>query len=69
MTVETANIKTEDGIQKRQRIQLKLRLGALYLDETVFIIYDAKGFDIVLGKRWIRDINQQYQINHDCDEM
>jgi hypothetical protein len=60
MIVETANIKAEDGIKKGQRVKLKLRLGASYVYDAEFTIYDVKGFDIVLGKRWMRDINQRY---------
>jgi len=66
---EMANIKAEDGIQKHQRVKLKLRLGASYVYEAEFRIYDVKGVDIVLGKRWMRDINRQYQIDHDSNEM
>jgi signal transduction histidine kinase len=51
MIVETANIKAEDGIEKCQRVKLKLRLGASYVYEGEFTIYDVKGFNIVLGKR------------------
>jgi len=67
--VETANIKAEDGIEKRQRVKLKLQLGASYIYVAKFTIYDVKGFDIVLGKRWMRDINRLYHINHDSNEM
>jgi len=68
MIVETANIKAEDGIEKRQRVKLKLRLVVAYVYEAEFMIYDVKGFDIVLGKRWMRDINRQYQIDHDSNQ-
>jgi hypothetical protein len=57
MIVETANIKAEDGIEKRQRVRLKLRLGASYVYEAEFTIYDVKGIDILLGKKWMHDIN------------
>jgi len=50
MIVETANIKAEDGIEKRQRVKWKLRLGASYVYDAEFTIYDIKSFDIVLGK-------------------
>jgi len=69
MIVETANIKAEDGIEKRQRVKLKLPLGASYVSEADFTIHDVKGFAIVVGKRWMRDINRQYQIDHDSNEM
>jgi hypothetical protein len=68
MIVETANIKAEDGIEKRQRVKLKLRLGGSYVYEAEFTIYNLKHFDIVLGKRWMRDINRRYQIDHDSNE-
>jgi hypothetical protein len=57
MIVETANIKAEDGLEKHERVKLKLRLGASYVYKAEFTIYDIKGFDIMLGKRWMRDIN------------
>ena len=69
MIVETVNIKAQDGIEKRQRVKLKLRLGASYVYEAEFTIYDIKGIDIVLSKRWIRDTNRRYQIDHDSNEM
>jgi len=69
MIVETANIKAEDGIEKRQRVKLQLRLGASYIYVAEFTIYNVKGFDIVRGKRWMRDINQRYQIDHDSNAM
>ena len=69
MIVETANIMAEDGIEKHQRVQLKLPLSASYVYEAEFTIYDVKGFDIALGKRWMCDINRRYQFNHDSTEM
>jgi hypothetical protein len=57
MIVQMANIKAEDGIEKRERVKLKQRLGASYIYDAEFTIYDIKGFDIVLGKRWMHDIN------------
>jgi len=40
-----------------------------YILEAKFTIYDVKGFDIVLGKWWMRDINRRYQIDHDSNEL
>jgi len=57
MIAETANINTEVGIENRQRVKLKLQLGASYVYEAEFTIYDITGFDIVLGKSWMHDIN------------
>jgi len=50
MIVKTAKIKAEDGIEKHQRLKLKLRLGGSYIYEAEFTIYKVKGFHIVLGK-------------------
>jgi len=69
MIVETAQIKAEDGIEKCQRVKLKQWLGAWYVYEAEFTIYDVKGCDIVLRKRWMGDINRRYQIDHDSNEM
>jgi hypothetical protein len=57
MFVETANIKAENGIKKHQRVKLKLQLSASYVYEAEFTIYDMEGFDIILGRWWMRDIN------------
>ena len=56
MIVETANVNAEDGLEKRQRVKLKLRLGVSYDYEAQFMVH-VKGFDIVLGKRWMCDKN------------
>jgi hypothetical protein len=40
----------------RQRVRQRLHIGS-YVYDADFTIYDVKGFDIVLGKRWMRDIN------------
>ena len=47
---------------------MKLRLAASYVYEAGITVYDVKGLDIVLGKRWMRDINRCYQIDHDSNE-
>jgi len=69
MIVETANVDTEDDKENRQRVKLKLRVGASYVSEADFKVFDINGFDIVLGKRWMCDIHCQYKIDHDSNEM
>jgi hypothetical protein len=68
MVVETANSNVEDVVERRQRVRLSLHIGS-YVYKALFTIYDVKGFDIVLGKRWMRDINGRYHIDHDSNEM
>jgi hypothetical protein len=68
MVVETANANVEDVVEQRQRVRLCIHIGS-YVYKTWFTIYDVKGFDIVLGKRWMRDINGRYHIDHDSNEM
>jgi hypothetical protein len=68
MVVEIANANTQDSIEKRQRVRLHLHIGS-YTYEANFTIYDVKGFDIVLGKRWMRDINGRHHIDHHTNEM
>jgi hypothetical protein len=63
MVVETANANVEDVVERRQRVSLSVHIGS-YVYKARFTIYDVKGFDIVLGKRWMRDINGQYHIDH-----
>ena len=69
MIVETANVNAGNGVEKRQRVTLKLRLGASDVSEVDFVGYDVKRFDIVLGKRWMCDINCHHQIDHDSNKM
>jgi len=69
MIVETTNVHTEDGIEKRQWVKLKLWLGASYVYKAEFTVYDIKGFDIALGTWWMGDMNCWYQIDHDSNEM
>jgi hypothetical protein len=68
MAVATANANAQDAVERRQRARLRLHLGS-YIYEASFTIYDMKGFDIVLGKRWMRNINSRYYIDHDTNEM
>jgi len=58
MIVETANVNGEDGIEKRQQVELELKLGASCVYDAKFVVYDLNGFDIVLGTKWMRDINR-----------
>lgn len=68
MLVETANAKGDNGIEKRERISLSLSIGS-YHYKSDFTIYDVSGFDIILGKRWMKDINGHYNIDHSTNEM
>jgi hypothetical protein len=67
MVVETANANVEDVVKRRQRVSLSVHIGS-YMYKVRFTIYDVKGFVIVrlgvLGKRWMRDINGRYHIDH-----
>jgi hypothetical protein len=66
--VETANANTQDSVERRQPVRLRLHIGS-YVYEADFTIYDVKGFDIVLGRRWMRDINGRHHIDHHTNEM
>jgi hypothetical protein len=68
MIVETTNAHNKDEVERRQRVKLRLHIGS-YQYEAWFTIYDVKGFDIVLGKRWMRDINGRYHMDHNTNEM
>jgi hypothetical protein len=63
MVVETANANVENVVERCQRVSLSVHIGS-YVYKARFTIYDVKGFDIVLGKRWMRDINGRYHIDH-----
>jgi len=70
MIVETANDKVEDDIERRQQIRLILKLrddGCAYTGW--FTVCDVKGFDIILWKQSVLDINGTYHINHQSTEM
>jgi hypothetical protein len=69
MIVETANIKEADGVEKHQIVKLQLWHGAWYVYDNECTIYDIKGFDIVQGTRWMRDVKRQYQIDQDSNVM
>ena len=69
MMVETANATANDKVQRRERVQLKVHIGQSYSYTAYFTIYNMKGFDILLGKRWVRDINLKHHIDHDTNEM
>jgi hypothetical protein len=34
-----------------------------------FTVYNRKEFDIILGKRWVRDLTGMYPIDHRKNEM
>jgi hypothetical protein len=70
MMVEMANDKVEDSIERRQQVRLKLKLGDDgYAYTGWFTVCNVKGFDIILGKRWVGDINGTYHIDHRTNEM
>jgi hypothetical protein len=67
--VEMASINTKDGIQKRQWVKIKLPLSVSYVYQAEYKIYDVMRLYIVLGTRWMHDINRQYQIDQNRNEM
>jgi len=67
--VEMANVTINDGIEKCLRVKLNVPLGVSYVYEADYAVYDVKGCDLVLGKRWIRDTKHHHHINHDSNEM
>jgi hypothetical protein len=70
MIVETVNDKVEDSIERQQQVCLKLELGDDgYVYTGWFTVYNVKGFVIILGKCWVRDINGPYHIDHRTNEM
>jgi hypothetical protein len=68
MVMETANANVEDVVEWRQRLSLSVDIGS-YVYKARLTIYDVEGFNIVLGKRWMHDINGWYHIDHDSNEM
>lgn len=48
---------------------MNLQLGAAFVYYVGFMVYEVKGFDIVLGTRWMHDINRHSHIHHDSHIM
>jgi hypothetical protein len=69
MIVGTANVNAVNGIGKCQRVKLNLRFGLSYVYEAEYTVFNVKGFDVVLGKRWMRIIYRRYQIFHHSNKM
>jgi len=69
MIVEMAINNAEEGIEKSQWVKLKLQLGVSCVHKAEYTVYDIKGFNIMLGKRWMHDTNRWYQTNHDSNLM
>jgi len=69
MIVEMANVNADDGTQNCQQVKLILRLGVFNVCKAEYTIHGIKGFDIMLGKTWMLDINHQYQIEHDSNDI
>jgi len=59
-----ATSNAEDGMRKYQWVKSKLQLGVRLFSKAGCVVYDIKGFDIALGKRWIWHIHYHYQIVH-----
>lgn len=60
MIVRTARHKNEPPPkERRQRAKLRIQLGGSYTYNAWFTVFDVDTYDIILGKRWVRDINQR----------
>jgi hypothetical protein len=62
---QTVNDKVENGIGRGQQVRLKPKLRDDGYEYTMwFTEYNVKGFEIILRKCWVRDINGTYHIHH-----
>lgn len=66
MTVRTARSQTDPPLkERRQRAKLEVNIGLSgYTYTEWFTVFDIDTYDVVLGKRWVRDINLQHTIDH-----
>jgi len=70
MILEMANDKVEAGIYRRPEVPTKLDLGIhSYVHTGWFTVYDKKVFNIILRKRWVRNIHGMYHIYHWINQM
>jgi hypothetical protein len=64
MRVRTASANSKPRQEVRRRIKLSITIGSYTCSQRWFTIYDMDGYDIALGKRWMRDINLRHTIDH-----
>jgi hypothetical protein len=70
MIIEMVNDKIQDGIERWQQVDLKLKLGEDgYAYMGWFTVYDVNRFDIVPGKCWVHNINRMYHFDHRTNEI
>jgi hypothetical protein len=70
MIVEMANDKIQDGIERWQQVDLKLKLGEDgYAYTEWFTVYDVNRFDIIPGTCWVHNINGMYHFDHRTNEI
>jgi hypothetical protein len=61
----------ESGRERRRRVSIRLEIGT-YAREIEFTVFDGltkAGYDLVLGKPWLRSHNRRHEIDHITNEM
>ncbi|MCU1500216.1 MAG: uncharacterized protein JWM47_4169 [Acidimicrobiales bacterium] len=62
MRVRTADTRNPSRIP-RLSVNIKLSIES-YFYESAFTVYDLADYDIILGKRWMQEINLRNEIDH-----
>jgi hypothetical protein len=62
----------QSGREKRRRITIKVEIGSSYAQELEFTVFGglkSTGYDLVLGKPWLRLHNKRHEIDYQTNEM
>lgn len=62
----------QSGRQRRRRITIRMEIGSSYVQELEFTVFGglkSAGYDLVLGKPWLRFHNRKHEIDHQTNEM
>lgn len=70
MTVTAAGWQSPK--ERRKRIRVRLEIGATYVKSVEFTVFGGlgrTGYDLVLGKPWLRLHNRNHDIDYETNEM
>jgi hypothetical protein len=62
----------QSGRQRRRRITIRVEIGSSYVQELEFTVFSglkSTGYDLVLGKPWLRLHNRRHEIDYNTNEM
>lgn len=67
MRVQTANDQNPKPTRK-YKLRIRVKIGG-YSYESHFTIFNLADYDLVLGKKWMQDINLRHTIDHKLNKM